>query len=197
MREVASRELELAAKSEREHLVEFRQGNAEARETAFEAIFRLHQRAVRGWILRIVRNPAAADELTIETFWRIYRARDRFEPSRGFEPWARRIATRTALDWLRAQKPEYSVANEFFADLPSPGGRPDPAVLAEIRHKTAIAFGRLRPGLRIAATLAVIEERPHKEVAEALGISVMAVKLRVFRALRLLRKDLREQGITP
>jgi len=196
MRDVASRELELAAKSEREHLVEFRRGSAEAREAAFEALFRLHQRAVRGWILRIVRDSGAADELTVETFWRIYRASDRFEPERGFEPWARRIATRAALDWLRAQKPEYAVANEFFADLPSPGSG-DPALLAEIRHKTSLAFERLRPGLRIAATLAVIEERPHKEVAEALGISVMAVKLRVFRALRLLRKDLQHQGITP
>jgi len=51
--------------------------------------------------------------------------------------------------------------------------------------------------LRVAATLAVIEERPYKEVADALGISVTAVKLRVFRALRLLRKDLQGQGITP
>jgi len=43
----------------------------------------------------------------------------------------------------------------------------------------------------------VVEEQPHKEVAEALGISIAAVKLRVFRALRLLRKDLQQQGITP
>jgi RNA polymerase sigma-70 factor (ECF subfamily) len=196
MRDAASSELEAIANRDREHLVQFRHGTAEARNAAFEALFRLHQHAVRGWILRMVRNPAAADELTVETFWRIYRACDRFEPERGFEPWARRIATRAALDWLRAQKPEYAVANEFFADLPSPGVT-DPAVSAEIRCKTALAFGRLRPGLRLAATLAVIEERPHKEVAEALGISVMAVKLRVFRALRLLRNDLEEQGITP
>jgi RNA polymerase sigma-70 factor (ECF subfamily) len=60
-----------------------------------------------------------------------------------------------------------------------------------------MAFGRLPPKLRIAATLAVIEDLPHKEVAAALGISVAAVKLRVFRALRLLRNDLGEQGITP
>ena len=73
----------------------------------------------------------------------------------------------------------------------------DPAVTAEIRRKTAIAFSRLAPKLRIAATLAVIEELPQKDVAAALGISVAAVKLRVFRALRLLRKDLERQGITP
>jgi RNA polymerase sigma factor (sigma-70 family) len=196
MRDVASSPAEPAATSERDHVVQFRRGTAQARDDAFEALFRMHQRAVRGWILRIVRDPAAADELTVETFWRIYRARDRFEPERGFEPWARRIASHAALDWLRAQKPEYAVANEFFSDLPSPP-ESDPAVSEEIRRKAAQAFGRLRPALQIAATLAVIEERPHKEVAEALGISVTAVKLRVFRALRLLRKDLKLQGITP
>ncbi len=177
-------------------LVQFQRGEVEARDAAFEILFRLHQSAVRGWILRMVRNPAAADELTIETFWRIYRAHDHFDPQRGFEPWARRIASRAALDWLRAQKPEYATASEFFADLPAPA-EGDPAVSAEVRRKIAGAFARLRPILRIAATLAVIEERPHKEIAEALGISVTAVKLRVFRALRLLRKDLRQQGITP
>jgi RNA polymerase sigma-70 factor (ECF subfamily) len=69
--------------------------------------------------------------------------------------------------------------------------------VADIRQKTAQAFLRLPPKLRIAATLAVVEELPQKEVAEALGISIPAVKLRVFRALRLLRKDLQRQGITP
>jgi RNA polymerase sigma-70 factor (ECF subfamily) len=73
----------------------------------------------------------------------------------------------------------------------------DAAVTAEIRRKTALAFGRLPPKLRIAATLAVIEEQPQKDVAAALGISVAAVKLRVFRALRLLRKDLQREGIRP
>jgi RNA polymerase sigma-70 factor (ECF subfamily) len=65
----------------------FRQGDLDA----FETLFRQHQRAVYGWIFRIVRNAATADELTVETFWRIYRAHARFEPSRGFEGWARRI----------------------------------------------------------------------------------------------------------
>ena len=72
-----------------------------------------------------------------------------------------------------------------------------PAITAEIRTKTARAFGRLPVKLRIAALLAVVEDCPHKEIADALGISVGAVKLRVFRALRLLRKDLAQQGITP
>jgi RNA polymerase sigma-70 factor, ECF subfamily len=166
----------------------FRQGDADA----FEKLFRLHQREVYLWILRIVRNPADAEDLTVETFWRIYCARARFNPERDFRPWARRIATRAALDRLRAQRPEA----ELSADCAAPA-EADPGIRAEIRIRTAQALARLPTRLRVAAILAVIEEQPHKEIAEALGISVAAVKVRVFRALRLLRKDLERQGITP
>ncbi len=173
---------------DREELLAFRQGDL----AAFERLFRRHQRRVFGWILRIVRNPAIAEEITVEAFWRIYRSHARLDPARGFEGWAHRIATHAAIDHLRTQKPETELPPEVEERL-----RADPAVTDEIRRKTALAFGRLPPKLRAAATLAVIEERPHKEVAEALGITVAAVKLRVFRALRLLRKDLAQQGITP
>ena len=172
-------------------LEKFRQGDLDA----FEELFRLHQRAVYGWILRIVRNPSAAEDLTVETFWRIYQARARFETTRGFEPWARRIATNITLDWLRSRKPESELSAELIADQTAVYA--DPGVTAEIRLKTAQAFARLPRGLRVAAILAVVEEQPHKEIAGALGISVTAVKLRVFRAVRLLRKDLERQGITP
>lgn len=170
----------------------FRQGDL----GAFEALFRDHQRAVYGWILRIVRNPATAEDLTVETFWRIHRARARFQPARPFQPWARRIATRAALDWLRARRPEVELTAQAALELPAAPAS-DPGIAAEIRLRTAQAFARLPPRLRIATVLAVVEEQPHKEVAAALGISVAAVKLRVFRALRLLRKDLEKQGITP
>lgn len=173
---------------EKARLAQFQRGELDA----FEALFHLHQRAVYGWILRIVRDAGAAEELTVETFWRIHQAHARFDPAREFEPWARRIATHAALDWLRSRKPE----SELPPELP---GRPesDAAVNEEIRRKTAAALGRLPPVLRVAAVLAVVEELPHRQVAQALGITVGAVKLRVFRAMRRLRKDLEQQGIRP
>lgn len=167
-----------------------------ALDAAFENLFRHHQRTVYTWILRIVRNPAVAEDLTIETFWRIHRSMNRFDPARGFTPWARSIATRVAIDWLRTRRCEVLVAEDFFAHLPSEPAA-DPVIAAEIRAKVAQAFRRLPAKLSAAVALAVVEGLPHKEIAAALGVSVGAVKLRVFRALRLLRKSLREQGITP
>jgi RNA polymerase sigma-70 factor (ECF subfamily) len=159
---------------------------------AFEALFRQHQGAVYGWIVRIIRDPATAEDLTIETFWRIHRAHARFDPERSFGAWARRIATNAALDHLRTARQE----TELPSNLAAPPV-PDPDISEEVRRKTVRAFHRLPPKLQAAASLALIEEQPYQEIAEALGISIGAVKVRVFRALRLLRKELKRQGIEP
>jgi RNA polymerase sigma factor (sigma-70 family) len=159
---------------------------------AFEALFRGYQNEVYRWIVRIVCDPAAAEDLTVETFWRIYRAHARFDPRRAFGPWARRIATNAALDCLKRARPETEVRDDLMAPPTA-----NPGISEELRRKIALAFRRLSPGLQAAATLALIEEQPYKEIAEALGISTVAVKVRVFRAVRLLRKELRGLEIEP
>jgi RNA polymerase sigma-70 factor (ECF subfamily) len=158
---------------------------------AFEILFRQFQGEVYGWIVRIVRDPAAAEDLTVETFWRIYAAHARFEPERRFGPWARRIATNVAIDYLKtSQSRERQLAGSLQAEsAPNPPAG-DPALLREVRERTQLAFQQLPAKLRVVAALALVEERPHSEIAEALNISTAAVKSRLFRAVRLLRKKL-------
>jgi len=159
---------------------------------AFETVFRQSQREVYGWIVRIVRDPSVAEDLTMETFDRIYRARVRFDPARPFGAWARRIATHVAIDHLKALRREVA--------LPLPVATParkDPAWEREVRDAVAGAFRSLPATLQAAATLALIEERPYEEIAEALGTSTSAVKSRIFRAVRILRRKLERLGIEP
>lgn len=170
-----------------ELLERFASGDLEA----FETLFRQHQKDVYGLIVRIVRDSGAAEDLTVETFWRIYRSRARFDPAGNFFAWARRIATNAALDHLRANRRE----TELPEDLASPA-RPDPAVRSEERHKIRQAFRELPPKYRLVATLALIEDEPYEHIACATGISAALVKIRVFRAVRMLRKSLTAMGIT-
>jgi RNA polymerase sigma-70 factor (ECF subfamily) len=86
-------------------LRQFRHGDLDA----FETLFRQHQTEVYSWIARIVRDPATAEDLTIETFWRIYRAHARFDAVRSFGAWARRIATNAALDHLKTERQQVPV----------------------------------------------------------------------------------------
>jgi RNA polymerase sigma-70 factor (ECF subfamily) len=155
-------------------------------EAAFEALFRDHQREVYGWIVRLVHDPAAAEELTIETFWRIYRSRARFDPSRSFGAWARRIATNVALDHLeRTARDRARLAPIDDVDVAAA-----PAGDRDARASIVAAFLRLPATLRVTARLALVDERPYQEIAELLGVSLGAVKSRVFRATHLLRQDL-------
>ncbi len=160
---------------------------------AFETLFRHYQGEVYGWIVRIVRHPAAAEDLTVETFWRIYRHRARFDAGRPFGPWARRIATRLAIDYLKSAAVPFAGIVEPVAQPPGP----DPLLERELRSNIRAAFNALPARLRAAATLALIEERPYSEIADALNISLSAVKMRVARAARLLRKKLEKMGIRP
>ena len=163
---------------------------------AFETLFRQFQGEVYGWIVRIVRDPGAAEDLTVETFWRIYRAHARFDPCRSFGAWARRIATNAALDYVKSARMAREVDQPHrLAEDGTPAAVLNPGVRQEIRERTEQAFRQLPAKLQVVATLALIEERPHIEIAEALNISAGAVKSRLFRAVRLLRKKLRSLGV--
>ena len=157
---------------------------------AFEALFRLHQKEVYAWIVRIVRDHGITEDLTVETFWRIYRSRSRFDTAGNFRAWARRIATNAALDHLRHSCRE----TELPEDLVGPTAA-DPAVRREARERIRKAFQALPPKYRLVATLALIEEEPYNNIAEAAGMSVALVKVRVFRAVRMLRKKLNSLGV--
>jgi RNA polymerase sigma-70 factor, ECF subfamily len=147
---------------------------------AFEILFQEFQGRVYAWIVRIVRDSGAAEDLTVETFWRIYKARARFDPQADFGGWAYRIATNLALTHLRRTPREEPLSQE------PQGNVPDPALGEEIRR----ALRRLPVKLQVAVTMALIEERPYQEIADVLGIAPGTVKSRVFRAVRLLRKYL-------
>lgn len=160
---------------------------------AFESLFRQYQGEVFGWILRIVRNRAAAEDLTVETFWKMYRGRARFDVAKGnCARWLRRIATNVALDHLRRPRWEVQLAED-----PPDAGQPHGAEQSELRRTIHSAIERLSPRLRVAVVLALVEEEPYENIAQALGISVGAAKVRVFRGVRVLRKELLEAGVHP
>ena len=172
-----------------ELLERFAAGDVEA----FEALFRQHQCEVYGWILRVVRDRATAEDLTIETFWRMYRAHARFDAAKGnCTAWLRRIATNAALDHLRRTRREVPLTED-----PPDASKVPAAERSELRRTILSAMNSLSPRLRVAVVLALVEEESYNRIAEALGISVSAVKVRVFRGVRILRKELSRAGVRP
>ena len=173
-----------------ELLERFTRGEIEA----FETLFQRHQADVYRWVVCLIRDPAAAEDVTLETFWRIYRAHARLDPARSFGAWARRIATNLALDHLGKAGREVIAGEDLLDAQPCPPA-PDSAVLSDTRAALRRAFAGLPVKLKCVATLVLVEQQPYCDAAAALGITVEAVKSREFRAVRLLRKKLKEMGI--
>lgn len=172
---------------ERDLLDRFVQGD----QKAFEWLFRHCEGEVYGWIVRIIRDASAAEDVLVEAFWRAYRGRACFDPSRSFGAWMRRIATNAALDHLKVARrhARWSAADSVIAAPATPDGA--------LSESVALAFRRLSPKLQIVATLALVEEQPYADIADALDVPIGTVKSRVFRAVRTLRKELAGMGVRP
>jgi RNA polymerase sigma factor (sigma-70 family) len=158
---------------------------------AFEWLFTRFHGEVHRWSQRIVRDASAADDVVVESFWRAYRGRARFDPSRSFGAWMRRIATNAARDHLRATRLHAALLET------EPAKAVTSATDGHLAGAIERALRSLPPRLQIVATLALIEERPYAEIADALDVPIGTVKSRVFRATRALRKELTRLGIQP
>ena len=163
---------------------------------AFEMLFRRFEHDVYRWILRIVRDESIAEDGVVEAFWRCYRSRARFDPSRSFGAWMRRIATRVAIDLLKSARRHCAVrGGEMEATPIEHSGSASDASRRAQADAIVRAFDALQSKLRVVATLALIEERTQEEIAVALGVPIGTVKSRLFRATRKLRKELDRMGV--
>jgi RNA polymerase sigma-70 factor (ECF subfamily) len=157
---------------------------------AFESLFRQYQREVYRWVMRIVRDPTSAEDLTVEAFWRAYKAHAGFDPEANFAAWLRRIATNLALDHLRKRRPYVELPDDLAAER-----KPDSVVQQQTRVALRKAFAELPPRLRVVAQLGLVEDESYAEIAQALGISAGVARTRMFRAVRVLRNKLQRVGV--
>jgi RNA polymerase sigma factor (sigma-70 family) len=107
---------------------------------AFESLFRQFEREVYQWSFRIVRDASVAEDVVVEAFWRAYRGRAHFDPSRSFGAWMRRIATNVARDHLRAMRRRARWSRPIDDDVPAPA-----TADRELGDSVARAFRRLPP----------------------------------------------------
>jgi RNA polymerase sigma-70 factor (ECF subfamily) len=155
-----------------------------------------YQHRLYRFLLRMVHEPATAEDLFQQTWLRVAENCRRFDPHRGFEPWLFSIARNTAIDHLRRVRPE-----SLDEPLPSgdsraeliPGSQPSvlqTLMLGERSVRLTEAMGELVPMYREVLTLRFEEEMKLEEIAEVLGTPLSTVKTRLRRALDALRAKL-------
>jgi RNA polymerase sigma-70 factor (ECF subfamily) len=170
---------------------------------AYERVVRDFGPAMRAVARRMLRNDEEADDALQEAFLAAFKAVARFEARSSLATWLHRIAVNAALMRLRRKQgrasegsggeidellPEFvglgvfSAPQARWSELPE-----DPLARAELCTRVRAAVEELSEPYRTAVLLRDIEGLSNEELAEALGVSVNAAKIRVHRGRQALR----------
>ena len=167
--------------------------------TAFETLVGRYERKIFRLAQNITQNKEDAEDVMQEAFLKSYQHLGEFQGNSRFYTWLVRIAVNQALMKLRKRRPnqvsldeevdtgEDTMPREVEDWGPSPEERYKQAELSGILSST---IAELEPPFRIVFQLRDIEELSTEETAEALGLSVPAVKSRLLRARLKLRQKL-------
>lgn len=167
----------------------------------FHDMIRPVERAVYVMLLMLLRSETDAEDVTQETFIKVYRNLHNFRGDSRFSTWVLSIARNEGLGWLRKrssrpEEPLEPVLDESSGDF-------TPALLTdwrevptealerkELRACLCRAILRLPPIYRDVVQLRDIDELDVQETASVLGITPGSVKVRLHRARTMLQKEL-------
>jgi len=177
---------------------------AQARDTrAFELLVERHERKIFSMAQSITRNREDAEDVVQQSFQKTFIHLKKFQGESLFSTWLTRIAINEALMLLRRRRGtrEVPIAESTTEDetalpldIPDPGPNPEDSCLQREQQRIlSSAVNELTPGMRKAIELRELGELSTRETARVMGLSVGAVKARVFHGRRKLRETLRQR----
>lgn len=168
---------------------------------AFEQIVTRYHRKLLRIAQHIIHNFDDAQDVVQESFLKAFQKLGDFRGDSRFSTWLFRIVVNQSLMALRKQRTKQRAGAEFPMNADEDGNlpldfsdwRPNPEELygaSELRELLTGALQELRPALRVVFVLHDVEGHTLRETAEALGLSLPAVKTRSLRARLQLRERL-------
>ena len=161
---------------------------------AFDDLMKRYKGQIYAYLLRSVKNYEDAEELTIEVFFKAYRALDTWKPQARFSTWLYKIAHNLSIDFHRAKsrRQTYSLDDEEFV-LEEPTAvdlwsNPEWDIEEKDRHRVIReAIDQLSPKQKEVFMLNRYQGLQIKEITEVLGMAEGTVKIHLHRAVKKLQ----------
>jgi RNA polymerase sigma-70 factor (ECF subfamily) len=167
---------------------------------SFELLVERHEGKIFSLAQRMTRNREDAEDVVQQSFQKAFIHLQKFEGESLFSTWLTRIVINEALMLLRRKRGSREVPLESNTedetalplDIPDVGPNPEDSCLQREQERIlSAAVNELRPGMRRAIELRELGELSTGETAQVMGLSVGAVKARIFHGRRKLRQTLR------
>jgi RNA polymerase sigma-70 factor (ECF subfamily) len=169
-------------------------------ESALNDLYRACIGRVYGLALRIVRNPALAEEVVEDSFWQVWRQAPRFEPQRGPAlVWLLMIVRSRALDALRVNRritsntisvEQIEEARQADDGQNCHASPPDLLQAVQTNQQLHRALAQLDAVPRQLVALAFFRDLSHEEIASQTGLPLGTVKTHIRRSIMALRKTM-------
>ena len=176
--------------TEAEAIRQARDGDA----AAFEYLYQTHCRRVYGLCLRMIKNPAEAEDLTQQAFLQVYRKIGTFRGESGFSTWLYRVTANVVLMYLRRKKPTEILAEDLErrssnGEVSREYGSNDASMLGAVeRLNLKRAIRKLPVGYKKLFLLHDVFGYEHNEIAGLLGCSTGCSKSQLHKARKRLRR---------
>jgi RNA polymerase sigma-70 factor (ECF subfamily) len=166
---------------------------------AFDLLVLKYQHKIVNLVMRYVRDPDQALDITQEAFLKAYRALPRFRGDAAFYTWMYRIAVNTAKNYLAAQRrrpmdveldlqdPEQYELHAKLRETDTPEGV---TLSIELHETVERAIAALPEDLRTAIVLRELDGMSYEEIAETMECPVGTVRSRIFRARDAISKKI-------
>ena len=167
-------------------------------ESEFQGLYRLHARALWGYLYRITGNAADADDLVQDSFCRLLAAPLATRDDSQVRAYLFRIASNIAIDhWRRAGRSGRRQSPEPADTLAAPPATSDHGHAADVRYDVSRTLREMKPQERVLLWMAHVEGNEHRDIATALGVKAASVPVMLHRARRKLAGLLRKKGLGP
>ena len=158
---------------------------------AFEQLLYAYEKRIFNYILRLIQHKEDAEDITQETFLKVYKNLHKFDQNKNFKTWLYTIATNTTYDWLRRKKTRREL---FVIDDPESNFETIDEFDAykEVEDKEVVeqALQCIKPLYKSILLMYYKDELTYEEIAHHLRIPLNTVKTHLFRAKRALKEKI-------
>ncbi len=164
---------------------------------AIAQIITEHRAGLELFLQTIVGDAQLAEELTQETFVKLFIKKPHYKPTASFKTWLYTIGKNEALRYLRKQKRSVPLTYEDAVLIPDDAPTTEERYFADEEKQNVLAvLGKLQPAYREILWLTYFEGLSNKECALLLNKNVHAVESLVSRARKALKEQLRKEGFS-
>lgn len=172
-------------------------------EKAYAEILERYREPVYYMLLKMVKKPVDAEDLTIEAFGKAFKRLHQYSPSHAFSTWLYKIATNNCIDHIRKKRATTYSLDEpiktgdgegYKVDPPSYTLTPEEKAIKDQKIATmrkVVSF--LKPRYKTLIELRYFKEYSYDEIAQELDLPLGTVKAQLFRAKELLYEMLKNR----